>query len=179
MQGIGLSCIHISNHIQRQRIKIEIKRVEKKLAGSILMAIVSVIFIASCACKHTCTSGKKSVEYTIAHNYFFNNDARIPTDPKVTDSKTFNKLYGMAATMGKNGIPTNIDFNKQFVIGVVLPITNKQTKIIPGKLVKRNNELEFTYKIKRGSTMSSSMQPMLLIVVDRKYETDKVRVVEG
>lgn len=61
MQGIGLSCIHINNHIQRQRIKIEIKRVEKKLTGSILMAIVSVIFIASCACKHTCTSGKKSV----------------------------------------------------------------------------------------------------------------------
>ena len=81
--------------------------------------------------------------------------------------------------MGKNGIPTNIDFNKQFVIGVVLPIRNQQTKIIPGKLVKRNNELEFTYKIKRGSTMSSSMQLMLLIVVDRKYETDKVRVVEG
>lgn len=45
MQGIGLSCIHINNHIQRQRIKIEIKRVEKKLAGSILMAIVSVILL--------------------------------------------------------------------------------------------------------------------------------------
>lgn len=45
MQGIGLSCIHISNHIQQQRIKIEIKRVEKKLAGSILMAIISVILL--------------------------------------------------------------------------------------------------------------------------------------
>ncbi len=33
MQGIGLSCIHISNHIQRQRIKIEIKRMEKKVNG--------------------------------------------------------------------------------------------------------------------------------------------------
>lgn len=32
MQGIGLSCIHINNRIQRQRIKIEIKRVEKKVS---------------------------------------------------------------------------------------------------------------------------------------------------
>ena len=46
------------------------------------------------------------------------NDQVIPEYPKITTEEEFNKLFGMATIMGKDGKPTAIDFTKQFVLGV-------------------------------------------------------------
>jgi hypothetical protein len=53
--------------------------------------------------------------------------AAIPQNPVVTSQEAFDSLYHAAAVMGKDGAPTAIDFSKQFVIGVVLPLTNDHT----------------------------------------------------
>lgn len=112
----------------------------------------------------------QTVEFKIAKNYFFNNNAEIPENPIVSTQVDFERLYGMAAVMGKDGMPTPIDFGKEFVIGIVLPITNDNTEIIPETLVKEGDVLTLNYKLNIiERDMSWSMRPMALIVVDRKY----------
>ena len=74
----------------------------------------------------------KEVAFGIAKNYFFKNDLDIlPASPKITTEENFNKLFGMATTMGKDGKPTSIDFSKQFVLVIVLPVTDIATEINP------------------------------------------------
>ena len=110
------------------------------------------------------------VPYIEAHNYFFRNDAKIPSGPIISDAKTFNSLFGMARTMGENGKPTEIDFDNQFVIAIVLPSTDIDTKIEPNKLTVDNQRMDFKYTIMKGRKMTSMMQPILVLVVDNKYK---------
>jgi hypothetical protein len=80
--------------------------------------------------------------------------------------------------MGKDGEPTKIDFAKQFVIAVVLPETDTETDIQPVRLTLTPAGLHFTYRVRRGQKMSSYMQPLLLVAVDKKYETSQVTISE-
>ena len=41
------------------------------------------------------------VAFEVAKNYFFKKDCALPEDPKITTEEDFNKLFGMATTMGK------------------------------------------------------------------------------
>jgi len=148
----------------------------RKFFNLLIMSIV-VFSMSACGSKHdnkTTTTPKvtdvNTVEYNIARNYFFNNNVEVPDNPIVTTQENFEQLYGMAAVMGKDGAPTPIDFSKEFVIGIVLPITNDYTEIIPEALEKEGDVLTLYYKVSiKELNMSSSMQPMVLIIVDRKY----------
>ncbi|MBQ3929351.1 MAG: hypothetical protein II708_00190, partial [Paludibacteraceae bacterium] len=84
----------------------------------------------------------------------------------------------MAAVMGKDGTPTAIDFNKQFVLAVVMPVTDVYTEIQPVDVKVINGELVYEYSVKTGEKMTYSMRPMALIVLDREYDGLKVKMVE-
>ena len=126
----------------------------------------------------------EEVPYTKLERYFFKNNAEIPTNPKIDTREQFDSLFGMATVMGPNGRPTEVDFTKQFVIAVVLPVTNQETEIDGERLMSWNDllgglNLEFQYSIDRDEdTLSFSMQPLMLIAVDRKYDCDKVYIRE-
>lgn len=135
-----------------------------------------MLAVAFVACLTSCATQRNggSVPYEEAHNYFFRNDATIPSNPVCTTSEEFGKLYGAAAVMGKGGMPTRIDFSRQFVIGIVLPETNDETTIIPGKLTRNGDTLTMEYSVKVGEkNRSYTTQPMMLLVVDKKYKADK------
>lgn len=135
-----------------------------------LMAVALVVGLTSCATQR----GDGSIPYEEAHNYFFRNDAKIPANPICTTPEEFGKLYGAAAVMGKGGMPTKIDFDKQFVIGIVLPVTNDETTILPGRLTRSGDTLTMEYSVRIGEkNRSYSTQPMMLLVVDKKYKADK------
>lgn len=70
----------------------------------------------------SCASGGASVKYAVARNYFVNRNAAIPQDMKIQSRKDFDRCFGMAATMGKDGKPTEIDFEKSFVIAKVMHV---------------------------------------------------------
>lgn len=123
-------------------------------------------------------SQPKEVPFTEVRNYFFRNDASIPADAKVADAATFESLFGAAAVMGKDGTPTPIDFEKEFVIAVVVPQTDVETALAPIGLVKDGNTLVFTYKETLGEPLTYTIRPLLLVKVDKEYETATVKLVK-
>ena len=103
--------------------------------NKILLAFATLIVLAACSQKPTATTdtGNKGdisgIAFEVAKNYFFKNNQEIPSSPKITTAEEFGKLFGMATTMGEDGKPTEIDFTKQFVLAIVLPVTNLATEI--------------------------------------------------
>ena len=76
----------------------------------------------------------------------------------------------MAAVMGNDGRPTEIDFNNQYVIAVSKPVTDRLTELEPVSLKgDGDGGLVFVYRTKAGQQLSYSMQPSLVVVVDKKY----------
>lgn len=124
------------------------------------------------------------VPYTELKHYFFRNDAQIPSNPKIDTREQFDSLFGMAPLMGPEGRPTPVDFERQFVISVVSPVTNKPTELYDEHLyaykdLLGGSHLDFWYSANRGSdTLSYTMQPILLIAVDRQHDAEHVSLCE-
>lgn len=118
------------------------------------------------------------VPYTVANRYFVNNSVENGAFvyPKITSQQQFEKLFGMAAVMGKDGRPTPIDFSRQFVIAVIDPITTNSVELTAKSLTKANNILTFTYSRKEEKAASSlaSFRYLLIVIVDKKHEGDVV-----
>ncbi|MCR4765522.1 MAG: hypothetical protein K5856_05055 [Bacteroidaceae bacterium] len=117
------------------------------------------------------------VEYEIAKNYFFKNGQEIPASPKISKADVFDQLFGMATVMGADGMPTEIDFSHQFVLAIVLPVTDIATEIIPVNVEDKGDTLVYTYEVKTGQKQSYSIQPMSLIILDKQYENKEVVLV--
>ena len=116
----------------------------------------------------------EEVAFEEAKNYFFKNDQTIPASPKITTEEEFSKLFGMATTMGKDGKPTPIDFSKQFVLAIVHPVTDVDTEIVPKKVTEKGDTLFYDYDVKVGQKQSFSIQPVSIIILDRKYSVREV-----
>ena len=145
----------------------------------ITFILVMLLTIVACSEKQSAPigneTGSKDVPFEVARNYFFkNNSAIFPDNPQITTEEEFNKFFGMAATMGKKGKPTAIDFSKQFVIAVVLPVTDIETEINPVKVEEKGDSLLYSYEIKKGEKQSYSIQPVSIIILDKKYENKTI-----
>ena len=67
---------------------------------------------------------------------------------------------------------------REFVIAVVNPVTDHTTELQAESLRQENGTLVFTYRKIVGGQQTWSMQPVLLIKVDKEYETQTVKVVQ-
>ena len=135
----------------------------------ILPLLVALLSALSCQQPH-------GIPFEEVKNYFFRNDAAIPSSPLIDSSEQFESLFGAAAFMGKNGQPTPIDFDKEFIIAVVRPVTDQFTELTPESLQKMNGELVFSYHETVGEKQSWSIQPVLLVKVDRKHKTENIKL---
>ena len=147
-----------------------------------LFAIAMLLTVVACNNKPATAVDnnieKGEVPYEVAKNYFFKNDLDIlPASPKITSAEVFNKLFGMATTMGEDGQPTQIDFAQQFAVAIVLPVTDFATEINPVKLEVAGDSLLYTYQVKTGEKQSYSIQPISIIAIDKKYENKEVVLV--
>ncbi len=115
------------------------------------------------------TTEGKEVPFEVARNYFFRNDRSAPSDPKILTEEDFNNLFGMATTMGEAGKPTEIDFSRQFVVAVVMPVTDVATEITPEKMVERDGVLHYRYTVALGEKLTYTIRPLSIVIVDRKY----------
>lgn len=140
-----------------------------------ICAIVAVVFLSI---NFLNAQTLNQVPYKIAKHYYVKNT--IKTDQlkqyKITSKKEFDKVFGAAAVMGKDGIPTKIDFKKEFVIGVVGAETSTATELIPESLLAISklkavgkSTLVFQLKQKLGQTNSFTVMPNIIAVVNRKY----------
>ena len=118
--------------------------------------------MAAAACGNT----GKNVPYTVMDNYFVNNDVAEAPCGAVRTQEEFDKLFGEAAVMGKDGEPTPVDFAKEFVIAVATEPTDVATTLEPVSLVKASDgNLVFTWKKISGGKMTYTIQPCLLVKV--------------
>ena len=148
----------------------------------ILFAFAAMIVLAACENKRVSAPAEgdetsNEVDFEVAKNYFFKNNQEIPASPKITTAEEFGKLFGMATTMDKEGKPTEIDFTKQFVLAIVLPVTNLATEINPARLEEKGDTLFYFYDAKVGEAQSYSTQPISLIILDKKYADKAVVMV--
>ena len=118
------------------------------------------------------------VAFEVAKNYFFKNNQEIPASPKITSEEVFHQLFGMATTMGKDGKPTAIDFTRQFVLAIVLPVTDMETEITPVKVEAKGDSLFYTYEVKTGAKQSYSIQPISLIILNKELENKEIILIK-
>jgi hypothetical protein len=142
---------------------------------------ISILTISFCltGCKSNDTVFKRKkktelkegaeIEFTVLKNYFVKNNAPQIDDPKIETEQDFNDFFGMATTMSEEGIPTKIDFSKKFVITVILPETEIETRIETKKLIKdKSGNLTLLYKVTKGERQSFVHIPFIAIQVDNK-----------
>ncbi len=72
--------------------------------------------------------------------------------------------------MGENGMPTRIDFAKQYVIAVLNPSTDMLTSLNMPTLSKNGNIITLAYEEKVEGKQSYTMRPNLILVVDNQYQ---------
>ena len=145
----------------------------------VLFALAAMIALAACGNEQAATPFESSessneVTFEVAKNYFFKNDQEIPTSSKITTAEEFGKLFGMATTMGEDGKPTPIDFTKQFVLAIVLPVTDFATEINPQMVEEKGDSLFYTFEVKKGEKQTYRIQPVSIIILDNKYEDKEV-----
>ncbi len=118
-----------------------------------------------------------NVSFTEVRNYFHRNDAPMPSSPLITSQKEFDSQFGPAAFMGKDGQPTRLNFRKQVVVAIVLPVTDKATTISNVKLTSpAKNRLTLSYEVHEGLRQSYSTQPIRLMAIDKKWGKAQIEV---
>ena len=149
----------------------------------ILFAISMLLVMVACTNNSTETVMQQAetdeVAFEVAKNYFFKNNQQIPESPKITTEEDFNKLFGMATVMGEDGKPTPIDFTKQFVLAIVLPVTDMATEINPVKVEAKSDSLFYTYEVKTGEKQTFTIQPVSIIILDKQYENNEVKLISA
>lgn len=149
--------------------------------------LLVIVFIPFLACNNRQeTAGKESsvekgneppeIPYTLAKNYFVRNDfdASKLLTPKITTQEAFEKIFGMATVMGAEGKPTPIDFSEQFVIAVILPVSNKSVELKVQQLLQDHDQITLRYTQHNGQDGPMKVQAFLLLIVDKKYDRNVV-----
>lgn len=117
------------------------------------------------------------IPYTTLENYFVRNDVDCSKQQRlIIDNKAdFEKYFGMAAHMG--GMPTEVNWNKQFVVAIVLPETKRATSINPVAVkATDNNILVFSYQVKKGDRISHTMVPFTAVAIDKPASTRDMNI---
>lgn len=108
------------------------------------------------------------INYTLLENYFVKNDVSVSAFQRIETADQFQKMFGMATTMGDKGKPTEVDFNTHYVLAVINPETNLATQIKPLQLVKQaDSSLVLTYVESVGDTQSYTQLPFFAIAVSK------------
>lgn len=140
-----------------------------KKTNLFIASLIACILLAMSCRTNSAVCGLE-VPYTVADGYFVKNDAPSVPVGKITSQEEFFRFFGEATTMSRR--PTPIDFTKQFVIAVSQNETDTATTLTPMLLVRSNTGITFTYNVEKGQKQSYRIQPLLLIVVNKKYEAD-------
>lgn len=118
----------------------------------------------------SCSTSEKTVSYKEALRYFVKNDVKEYSPRIITSEAEFTRYFGMATVMGEGGMPTPVNFDKENVIAIILPETNKDTEIKIESIKKLGEKIVVSYKvITSGSPRSYSTMPCQLVKIGKKY----------
>lgn len=137
-----------------------------------LISICISMILASCGSqpKHSL-----AVPYTVAKNYFVKNTIENKLiELSITNQENFNNLFGIARTMGSNGKPTPIDFNTQYVIAVINPISDDVSALECKALEMKSEKLILDYSVEKTNKQSFQSRHTLILIVDKIYQKEVV-----
>ena len=142
-----------------------------KFQNLLFYTVVAIGLVCLSGCQASKGKVVAHVPYKTVENYFVRNDVEGMPPMIIKASDEFERYFGMAATMGPNGRPTDVDFNRYYVICVALPPTDLDADLSVESLSEaRGGKLILRYVVRRGERRSYSIRPLLLLMVDKKYE---------
>lgn len=148
-----------------------------------LFIILSLATVALLCCQCTTSKelrkaqkGAKSVPFTVLQNYYVRNDVPVDkTQHLVLDNQQdFEAFFGAAALMG--GMPTDINWKKQYVIAIVLPETSRITNFIPKDVKQSPGNVIYYYQLNRGHNTSYRQVPFSAIALNRSVDPQQLQV---
>lgn len=147
-----------------------------KISKGLLFAILAMLVSTTChAIGHKDNSS--IIKGVVMRNYFFNNNADMPTSPMITTKQEFDTYFSPAAFMGKNGLPTPVNFKKQTVVAIILPSTDRDVIIDSVRLSQAGaHRLQLSYVVKEGARRSYSIQPIWLMAIGKQYRNYQIDV---
>lgn len=147
---------------------------------SIFIALISILMLC-CQCTTSkelrqAKKGAKAVPYVVLDNYFVRNNVDCSNRQRliIDNERDFDAFFGPAAIMG--GLPTDINWKKQFVIAVLLPETNRPTMVNPMEVKQSPGNIIFKYQVIRGTKTSYSLVPFVAIALNRAEDPQQLEV---
>jgi len=147
----------------------------------ILSLCVTVMLCCQCTTSkelRKAKKGAKSVQYEWLQNYYVRNDVDLdfskPQHLVIDNENDFNHYFGPAAIMG--GKPTDINWNKQFVIAILLPETNKPTMVTPMGVKQSPGNVIFKYQVNKGRKTSYKLIPFAAVALNRSSDPQQLQV---
>ncbi len=113
-----------------------------------------------------CKTGRE-IPYEEAHHYYAIHGVEKTKWLVIETQEEFEKYFNQAAIMRKDGEPTSVDFSKSFVLGILLPDTDRPTVLSPVSLIMRKGRLVYTFQTEEESPTGFTSRPSLLIIVDK------------
>lgn len=133
------------------------------------MRFSKILFVAAATMMMMGCSSTQDIAFQTVNNYFYRNDA-TQRPQKIESQEQFDSLFGAAAFMGKDGQPTKVDFNREFVIAIVRDTTSYEDLLTPVSLKLAGDSLVFTYQEQLGKERRTyQIQPILLVKTAKKY----------
>ncbi len=109
------------------------------------------------------------VPYVLGRNYFVRNDytSDYLLSNVITTQERFDAVFGRSAVLGN--MPTPIDFDRQYVIAIVEPMTDRAVRYSVEGLVDIGGRINMVYRREVGEPRGYYVRPLLMLVVDGTY----------
>ncbi|CAN5643283.1 hypothetical protein BH09BAC4_BH09BAC4_47160 [soil metagenome] len=144
-----------------------------------------LLFFATCLFLSLFTLAQVTLTHRMLTGYFLSNEAPVnkskPTLFVFEQADTFEKVFQPATTGSRK--PTVPNFNKEMVVGIALPSTNKPPRLSVSKVFVQDSVLTVRYIRLADTTLtknpqSFTSQPMLLLAIP-KQNVLKTKLVEN
>ncbi|MBO7609059.1 MAG: hypothetical protein J6S96_02500 [Muribaculaceae bacterium] len=138
------------------------------------LAYILAVIVATAICVQ-CNSLKKieakayPINYTELNNYYVRSGVVSKKIQRVVfDNETeFQQYFSEAAVMGRNDQPTPVNFKTQYVLAIILPVTDKDTQVIPAEISQVDNTVIVNYRVKKGKKLGYNIIPYTAVAIDK------------
>ena len=147
----------------------------------VTIIVITAVALLCCQCTTSkelrqAQKGAKEVPFTVLNNYYVRNDVDCRKTQRliIDNQRDFDVFFGPAALMG--GLPTDINWKKQFVVAILLPETNRPTMVTPLQVKQSPGNFIFKYEVNRGHKTSYTLIPFAAVALDRPADAQQTEV---
>lgn len=145
---------------------------------------ITTIILCAVICVQ-CNSIKKieaqayPINYTELQNYFVQKEAISKQIQRVIidNEQQFEHYFGEADMMARNGQYTQVNFKTQYVLAVILPVTNRATIVIPAEISQVDDTVIFNYRVRKGNKQDRNVVPFAAVVIDKPVSDTKMEFI--